>query len=190
MKKVIAIAAALTMALALAACASNAPSSQSAGSDESSSAGLANPWQQADSPEAAAEGAGLGPLQLPAEGTTIEGSEIHWSSYQYMNLLAEADGSVGSADLTVRKGAKNPAETPAYDPSDVSGDYNEYAFSWEVEAADWPVKCWGNEDGRMMKATWTSDNFSYSIMVRGQGDIADTYGLGADDVIALVNAIA
>ena len=41
----------------------------------------------------------------------------------------------------------------------------------------------------MMKAIWTSDNFVYSIMIRGQGDISDTYGLTDEDVITLVNAI-
>ena len=41
----------------------------------------------------------------------------------------------------------------------------------------------------VMKAVWLSDNFSYSITVRGQGDLYDTYGLGAEDVVALVTAI-
>ena len=41
----------------------------------------------------------------------------------------------------------------------------------------------------MMKAVWLSDNFSYSIMVRGQGDYYTIYGLCEEDVIALVTAI-
>ena len=40
-----------------------------------------------------------------------------------------------------------------------------------------------------MKAIWISDNFSYSIMVRGQGDIYDTYGLDEEAIGALVAAI-
>ncbi|MDO4974373.1 MAG: hypothetical protein Q4E38_09205 [Eubacteriales bacterium] len=41
-----------------------------------------------------------------------------------------------------------------------------------------------------MKAIWSSDNFSYCILVRGQGDLRDTYGLGSDDIASLVDAIA
>jgi hypothetical protein len=40
-----------------------------------------------------------------------------------------------------------------------------------------------------MKAIWMSDNFSYSIMVRGQGDLNDTYGLGEADIATLVGSI-
>ena len=40
-----------------------------------------------------------------------------------------------------------------------------------------------------MKAIWSSDNFSYCILVRGQGDIRDIYGLGSRDIEALVGAI-
>jgi hypothetical protein len=97
---------------------------------------------------------------------------------------------VGAAELTVRKGVNRPDHEPGYDTADVSGDYNAYAHEWDVQAKDWKVKCFGNEEGKAMKAIWQSDNFSYSIMVRGQGDIHDTYGLGADDIVALVNAIA
>jgi hypothetical protein len=57
------------------------------------------------------------------------------------------------------------------------------------DVGDWTVNCAGNEEGKMMKATWVSDNFSYSIMVRGQGAVYDTYGLDEDDTAALVNAI-
>ena len=40
-----------------------------------------------------------------------------------------------------------------------------------------------------MKAIWSSDNFSYCILIRGQGDIRDVYGLSADDIAALISAI-
>jgi len=151
--------------------------------------GVANPWSDVETAEAAAEGAGVGYFELPAEGTKVKGGEIHWGGYRYMQLLAQADGSVGSAELTVRKGVKNPAEKVNYDTSDVSGDYNEYKESWDVRAGDWTVKCFGNDKGKTMKAIWTSDNFSYSIMVRGQGDIADTYGLADEDIIAIVDDV-
>ena len=40
-----------------------------------------------------------------------------------------------------------------------------------------------------MKAVWVTDNFSYSIMVRGQGDEYETYGIEADALEALAGAI-
>ena len=40
-----------------------------------------------------------------------------------------------------------------------------------------------------MKTIWSSDNFSYCILIRGQGDSRDVYGLGADDITMLVGAI-
>ena len=59
----------------------------------------------------------------------------------------------------------------------------------DIARHDWAYICFGNEDGRMMKAVWLTDNFSYSAVVRGQGDISDTYGLAAEDVAALVTSI-
>lgn len=153
------------------------------------SVGMANPWSDVDSPQAAADGAGVGSFEVPADGTELKGGAIRWDVYRCMQLLAEAKGSVGSADLTVRKGVKNPAEEVSYDTSDVSGDYNQYKESWTVQAGDWTVNCFGNEKGKTMKALWTSDNFSYSINVTGQGDDSDTYGLVDDDIIAIVNDV-
>ena len=150
---------------------------------------LANPWTEADSAEAAADGAGVGFLTLPEAGTEMDGGPIGWDNYRFMDLLAEANGYVGAAELTVRKGVVRPDHDVGYDTSDVSGDYNSYAHEWTIEAMGWQVRCFGNEEGRTMKAIWSSDNFSYCILIRGQGDLWDVYGLGADDVAALVGAI-
>ena len=157
---------------------------------EAADASMANPWTDADSAQAAADAAGLGSLTLPKAGTETAGGPIDWDNYRYMDLLAEANGYVGAAELTVRKGVNRPAHEVAYDTADVSGDYNSYAHEWTIEAGGWQVRCFGNEDGRTMKAVWASDNFSYCILVRGQGDIRDSYGLGSDDVASLVAAIA
>ncbi len=150
--------------------------------EEEAEAGMANPWSDAETAEEAAEGAGVGYFLVPENGTEVIGGRIDWFGFRYMDRLAEADGAVGAAELTVRKGLKQDSE-------DVSGDYTEYAYTWTQEADGWEVTCYGNEEGRMMKAVWLSDNFSYSVMVRGQGDFYTIYGLGAEDVIALVTAI-
>ena len=151
---------------------------------------MPNPWTEADSAEAAADGADVGYFKLPEAGMEVVGGPIGWDNYRYMDLLAEANGYVGAADLTVRKGVNRPDHEVSYDTSDVSGDYTAYAYDWTIEAGGWQIRCFGNEEGRAMKAIWSSDNFSYCILVRGQGDLRDTYGLGSDDIASLVDAIA
>ena len=189
MKRIFAVTASLLLVLSLGACAT-APSATESTSTEEEQSELANPWTAAQSPTEAAEGAGVGYFDLPEDGTVLdEGGPINWDEYKYTKLLAEADGSVGSAELVVRKGVKRPAEEVSYDTTDVSGDYTEYAHTWEIEADGWTVTCFGNEESLAMKAIWMSDNFSYSIMVRGQGDLNDTYGLGEADIATLVGSI-
>ncbi len=150
--------------------------------DALAAVGLANPWTEVATAEEAADGAGVGYFMVPEENMETTGGQVNWFCFQYMEHIAEADGGIGSAELTVRKGLKQDGE-------DVSGDYTEYAFAWTQEADDWQISCFGNEEGQTMKAIWVSDNFSYSIMVRGQGDIYDTYGLDQEAIDALVAAI-
>lgn len=192
MRRTFAIAAALTMALALTACASSAQDNAKTDAAETGeSTSLANPWASAETAQEAADGAGVGYFEVPEDGTEVSIGPINWYGYQYMEYLAEADGAIGAAELTVRKGinAKRAPEDVSYDGNDVSGDYTEYAYTWDMDVDDWKVTCSGNEDGKTMKAIWQSDNFSYSIMVRGQGDLHDTFGLGPDDTAALVKAV-
>jgi len=189
MKKLVALGSTLLLALSIGACGAASSSSEPAPAEEAQTE-IANPWTQVDSAQAAADGAGVGSFKLPEAGTVLkEGGPVDLVGFQYMKLLAEADGYAGTAEMVVRKGVNRPAEEVAYDTADVSGDYTEYAYSWDMEAADWQVKCYGNEEGRVMKAVWHSDNFSYSIMVRGQGDIHDTYGLSESDMATLVGSI-
>ena len=150
---------------------------------------MANPWTEADSAEAAAEGAGLGYFKLPEAGMEVGGGPVGWDNYRYMDLLAEANGYVAAAELTVRKGVNRPDHDVGYDTDDVAGDYTAYAHEWTMEVNGWQVRCFGNEEGRTMKAIWASDNFSYCILIRGQGDLRDVYGLGADEIAALISAI-
>ena len=177
MKKLMMIALAAAMALTLAACGSGGSEPEAEETE-----GMANPWTEVETPEEAAEGAGVGYFQVPEEGTETSGGPVGWDVFQFMEGIAEADGWIGTADLTVRKGLNQDSE-------DVSGDYTEYAYDWTQEVDGWQVSCFGNEDGKAMKAIWISDNFSYSIMVRGQGDIHDTYGVDAEAIDTLVSAI-
>lgn len=148
----------------------------------SESTGMANPWTEVETAVEAAQGAGVDEFVVPEENMETTGGPVNWSGFQYMNGIAEADGWVGAAELTVRKGLKQDGE-------DVSGDYTEYAFQWTQDVDGVDVACSGNEEGRAMKAIWVTDDFSFSIMIRGQGDIYDTYGVDAEAINALVAAI-
>ncbi|MBQ9041919.1 MAG: hypothetical protein IJ111_03805 [Eggerthellaceae bacterium] len=214
MKKILVITAALAMTFALAACSGGASSQSSASassdastssaatssasasaSSESASAssattGLANPWHDAATADAAAEGAGVGSFQVPAEGTTLECGQVFWHNFQYMEGLAEGDGDFGAAQFVIRKGLKSVEQEVGDGIADVSGDYTVYKFAWDADVSGKQVKCYGNVEGNAMKATWTDGDYSYSIMARGQGDDEETFGLSANDLATLVGAIA
>ncbi|MBQ7566155.1 MAG: hypothetical protein IJT18_03465 [Oscillospiraceae bacterium] len=168
MKKIIAIALAVVLALALAACG-----------EVVDGPGMVNPWTDVKTAQDAADGAGVGYFKLPAENTETPIGPVNWTAFRCMKGIAEADGFVGVPELTIRKGLKQ-------DTKDVSGDYNEYKFTWTEDVGDWQVTCSGNTEGRAAKAIWLSDNFSYSIMVRGQGSEAETFGLDRDTLTILV----
>ena len=103
-------------------------------------------------------------------------------AYKAMKEVAEADGTIGAASIVVRKGLKQNTE-------DVSGDNTAYKLNWTQNVGDWQVKCFGNEEGKAMKTIWTSNNFAYSIVIRGQGSETETYGVNGETVEMLVNAI-
>jgi len=175
MKKYIMMVIAAVMVLSLTACGS--------GNGETEvDVNLENPWTEVGSASEAAEGAGVGYFIVPEDSDDYQGGHISFSSFRYMEEIAEAEGGIGAAELVVRKGLNQNTE-------DVSGDYTEYSKNWTVQTDDWTVSCFGNEEGKTMKAIWCSDNFSYSIMVRGQGDLYDTYGLTDEDIQALVSVI-
>lgn len=180
MKKILAVTVAALLLLALAACGAEKTEQKPAEPDVN--VGMANPWSEVKDAAAAAEGAGVGYFEVPEEGAETSGGEVHWSAFRCMKGIAQADGCIGSAELTVRKGLKQDGE-------DVSGDYTEYKYKWTQELDSVTLNCFGNEKGRTMKAIWVTDNFSYCILVRGQGDIYDTYGIDADATAALASQI-
>ena len=168
--------------LALVGCnAGNvAPTSETPADSEN--AGMANPWTEVDDAQSAADGAGVGYFVVPETGEQA-GMLIYIDMFRYMEGIAEASGSVGAAELIIRKGLKQNGE-------DVSGDYHEYNYDWTFESKDgFVIKCYGNEEGKAMKTLWVSDNFSYSIYVMGQGDDSDTYGLSDEEIKYLVEEV-
>lgn len=188
MKKYISILAAVIMLMGLTACGTGSQSqsepSSEATTEKEAMTGIANPWSKAKSPEEAAKGAGVESFVVPKELTETPNGEIRWEGFQYMKGIAEADGCIGTADLIVRKGLK------AENGEDISGDYTEYKYQWNQEVGDQKVTCFGNEEGKMMRTIWTNGDYSYSIMVRGQGDHYDVYGVDAEAVEIMVSGIS
>lgn len=194
MKKRIALIIAAAMIFNLAACSQDIPETTeaSAAATESTAAmsveeteqqdEIPNPWTTAQDASDAADGAGVGYFIVPSEGTDTDAGQINWDSFRYMDRLAEAEGYIGAATIVIRKGLNE-------DTDDVSGDYTEYAYEWQLEADGWLVNCRGNVEGQAMLITWTSDNFAYSIVLRGQGDQYDTYGIDENMVDLLVSLI-
>ena len=118
MKKSVFVLASVIMVLVLVVCGAGI-----AEEEASAAVGLANPWTEVATAEEAADGAGVGYFLVPEENMETTGGQVNWFCFQYMEHIAEADGGIGSAELTVRKGLKQDGE-------DVSGDYTEYTFAW------------------------------------------------------------
>lgn len=185
-KRVVAIFTAFCVICALAACTEmpEQPETQAAEQTqqtEEANSGIANPWSSCNTIDQAAQGAGLDTFEVIDDGTETGSGPINWYGFQYMDGIAEADGAIGAAEITIRKG-----NTP--DGSDISGDYNNYTYTWTIDVNGTTVNCSGNEDGQAMLATWTSGGYSFSIVIRGQGDMYDTYGVPDETISTLVTA--
>ena len=188
-RKTIALILAASTALAFTACNSSAEETvietveetQSTAEETASeaSAGMANPWVDVSTMDEAAEGAGIDSLILTEDGTDTASGLLSWYGYRYTDGIAEIYGAIGTADITVRKGFASLG--------DISGDYNAYTYNWELEVDDITVNCSGNEEGQAMLLTWTVGDYNYVVMVRGQGDLYDTYGISSDTISPLVS---
>lgn len=143
--------------------------------------GMANPWQTADTLEAAAEGAGLDGFDL--EVPEISLGKLEPEEYRYMDGIAEVNIPVGAVEMTIRKGLASAAED-----GDISGDYNVYANEWTQNIKGLEVKCFGNREGEATKTIWSVDDTCYAILAYGAGG-DDDFGLSADDLNSLINGI-
>ena len=146
--------------------------------------GMLNPWSEADSLAAAAEGAGIDGFSIP-EGSEISLGAIDVSAYRYMDGLAEAVVEFPAVEMRVRKGLASAADVGE---GDISGDYGEYAKTWTQNIKGLEVTCFGNREGEATKTIWQLDDTYYSITVEGLGGDTD-FGLNADDLSSLINGI-
>lgn len=203
MKKIAAIAAASVLALALAGCASQGASSsasseamnasdvsESASSESASSESEPSlKWTEAKTAEEAAKGAGLDEFIVPEPGTKISLGELHKWSFCYAEDRAEADGGAAAAEIVIRKSVGNGDNTQEL--SEITSGWTDlkgmtYANEWSVDMDGTEVRCYGNVKGKVSKAIWAEDKYSYSILVLGQGDNWQDFGIDADDIAVLV----
>ena len=151
---------------------------------EGEGVGMANPWSDVDSAEAAAEGAGLDTFMVPDGEAEISLGEVNVTQYRCMEGIAEAVVEFPAVEMTIRKGSKELEIAEG----DISGDYGEYKYDWTQNIKGLEVKCFGNREGEATKTIWSVDDMDYSITVLGLGGDED-YGLPADDLNSLINGI-
>ena len=151
---------------------------------EEGEVGMINPWSTADSLEAAAEGAGIDTFTIP-EGTEISLGEVKLTEARFMEGLAEARVEYPAVEMTIRKGSDKSLESAE---GDISGDYGEYKYSWDMDVDGVTVKCSGNREGEATRTVWSDDKYDYSITAFGLGGDTD-YGLSADDLNTLISGI-
>ena len=157
MKKGIALLLALILALSLAACGSSAKTPEESAApvevpkESEEVVGMANPWTEYASLEEAEAAAGF---KFPQPKWDVSFDTV---TYRAMDGVIEVvysqdDGQV----MTLRKGA---------DETDISGDYNAYAFTGTSEDTQTGrvIEIKGEDAAKCSAATWTEDGHFYAF---------------------------
>ena len=103
--------------------------------------------------------------------------------YRYMDGIAQIFCPVAAVEMSVVKG-----RVPSGDNGDVSMDGTAYAHEWTQDVDGLEVKCFGNREGEATKTIWTAGDYNYAVMAYGAGG-DDDFGLSAEDVAVMVNAV-
>ena len=142
-------------------------------------------WTQAATAEEAAKGAGIDVLaDLNGTQTTLGVlGEMGAITYRYMDGVAQIFCPVAAVDMSVIKG-----KIPCGVDGDVSLDSTEYKFEWTQDVDGQEVKCFGNREGEATKTIWTAGDYNYAVVAYGAGG-DDDFGLSAEDVVTMVNAV-
>lgn len=141
--------------------------------------GMANPWEEYDTPEEAAQAAGYENFDIAEMEISL--GKVVPTACRAMPGLVEVDVEFPASMITLRKCelAQN---------GDCSGDYNSYAHKWTQNVKGLKVNCFGNEEGRSTKTIWTVGTMAYSIVATALGG-EENFGLSADDINSLINGI-
>lgn len=133
--------------------------------------GMPNPWSDHAKLADAETAAGF-EIELPEEisGTTA-------------NVFRTLDGEDATLEVIYNdgKGEEQARIRKAPGSEDISGDYNDYSESKEVEIDGKTVTLKGN-DGKIMLAVWQDGDYSYSVTTTVDG-------ISEDDMTAVVKAV-
>lgn len=195
MRKLATILCAAMLAAALAGCASgnsssasassaSSPESASAGAsseasasaESSGSVGIPNPWTDADSAQAAAEGAGVGSFEV-ADNLGLDDLNLFDPAYSYMEDIAQVQLQGGAFDVTVRKSLTTGG-------MELSGDYTDYPEFWVADIDGIEVSCHGFEAGKAAAFEWCADDANYSVLFRGLG--GENMAVDESEVAAII----
>lgn len=151
--RIIAIVAGVVMILSLAACGDKNNELINESSEmESDYEQIANPWIEYDSIEEAEQVAGF-TMEVPEKIGNYNRSVImNLNNNEMIEVIYYMEDD-DTKEIVIRKG-------PGSD--DISGDYNEYAESNQVQIDEYDVTEKGN-DGVVNQAIWTADGYSYSV---------------------------
>lgn len=151
MKRTIIVTLCAVAALSLAACGSDAVTAQKADAEET--AQIPNPFIDCETLDEAAKIAGF-EMTVPEEMEGYDKPVINTIENEMIQVIYYK----GEDEVRIRKGAGS---------EDISGDYNEYAETDSVTVEGMQVTIRGN-DGKASVATWTNEEYTYSITV-GEG---------------------
>jgi len=165
-KRVISIVACMIMVLSLTACGGSDSGKNEVKANVSAetiasveeNVQIANPWTECSDIKEAEENAGFS-FEIPE---TIEGYKIAWTQNmdkEMIEVIYEKDDDVKESEednsIHLRKGVGT---------EDISGDYNVYSESNQVDIGSYNVAMQGN-NGSVSLATWTDGEFSYVVSV-------------------------
>ena len=141
-------------------------------------------WTEAATAEEAVQGAGIDAV-ADMNGTVISLGELGTMgdvTYKYMDGAVQVSCPAAAVEMFVIKAKASTVN------SDASFDAAEYAHEWTQDVDGQEVKCFGNREGEATKTIWTAGDYSYAVLAYGAGG-DDDYGLGAEDVAIMVNAV-
>lgn len=141
-------------------------------------------WTDAATAEEAAHGAGLDSM-ADLKGTVISLGELGTMgdvTYKYTDGAVRVSCPAAAVEMFVIKANASTGN------GDVSFDSTAYANEWTQDVDGQEVTCFGNREGEATKTIWTAGDYSYAVLAYGAGG-DDDYGLSAEDVAIMVNAV-
>ena len=118
---------------------------------------IPNPWTDCGTLEEAEEKSGFS-MEVPETIGEYSKTLIQNMDQEIIQVFYEKNGTDDS--ILIRKGTGS---------DDISGDYNKYTEIKETQIGDVQVTEKGN-DGTVSLATWTTEDYSYSISVPGMSE--------------------